>query len=157
MKNKFKVSLKPVTLFSTLFITSHLGASEKPSDSYLEMGVTASMFLLPTVGYWKNGIGSRISGMYLDRNHHEYYLNIGYELSDAGDIQHSINILTSRVVGSDPGADYSFAATGLAYGLNYKGFFLEYGLAVPWRDDIGNLARNSIIPSGYWGYIHRFK
>lgn len=95
--------------------------------------------------------------MYLDKDNQEFSLNLGYELDDSQNVQHSINILTSWVVGSDPGADYRFAATGIAYGLNYKGFFLEIGLAHPWKDDLGNLSNDFIIPCGYWGYIYRFK
>lgn len=95
--------------------------------------------------------------MYLNKDHRELHLNIGYALHDSQKVQHSINLLTSRVVGSDPGADYNFASTGVAYGLNYRGFFLEIGLAVPWRDDIGNLANDVVIPCGYLGYIHRFR
>ena len=59
--------------------------------------------------------------------------------------------------GSDPGADYRYGATGMAYGLNYRGFFLELGLAWPWRDDLGNLADDSVVPCGYLGYMHRFR
>ncbi len=64
------------------------------------------------------------------------------------DVQHTINLLTSRVVGSAPGADYSYSATGIAYGENYKGLFLEMGLAIPWQDDLGNLEGEPLIPCG---------
>ena len=70
-----------------------------------------------------------------------------------GKTQHSINLLTSWIAGSDPGADYRYGATGIAYSLNYRGIFLELGLAMPWRDDIGNLANDPVVPCGYLGYI----
>lgn len=95
--------------------------------------------------------------MYLNKDHHEYHLNFGYQLRDSGRVQHSINLLTSWVAGSDPGADYRYGATGIAYSLNYRGVFLEIGLARPWRDDLGNLADDFVIPCGYWGYVHRFR
>lgn len=95
--------------------------------------------------------------MYLNEDHNEYHLNFGYALSDSKKVQHGINLLTSWVVGSDPGADYDYAATGIAYSLNYNGFFLELGLGHAWRGDIGNLSNDPIIPVGYWGYIYRFR
>lgn len=94
--------------------------------------------------------------MYLDREHYEYDFNIGYELADTQKVQHSINLLTSWVATRDPGADYRYAASGIAYGVNYHGIFAELGLAVPWRDEIGNLANEPVVPCGYFGYIHRF-
>ena len=45
----------------------------------------------------------------------------------------------------------------IAYGVNYKGFFLELGLALPWEDELGNLADDPVIPCGYIGYLYRFR
>lgn len=131
-------------------------AEESDAQSYWELGVTASSLIHPSIGYWWDRKGVRLTGMYLDKHHYEYHFNIGYEIKDSDNIQHSLNLLTSWVVASDPGADYKYAATGVAYGLNYKGYFLEIGLAVPWRDELGNLSDNPVVPCGYWGYIHRF-
>ena len=141
----------------SIFLASHVRAEDKDQQSYLELGITASTLIHPSIGYWWDRTGVRFTGMYLDRDHHEYHFNIGYEIDDSENVQHSINLLTSWVVGSDPGADYRYAATGIAYGFNYKGLFLEIGLAVPWRDDRGNLANDPVVPCGYWGYMHRFK
>ena len=132
------------------------GADEKIRTAYMEVGIAASMLLKPAFGYWYDGIGVRFSGMYLDKDHQELDVNIGHVICDSKNLQQTINLLTSWVVGSDPGADYKYAATGIAYGLNYRGFYVELGLAVPWRDDLGNLANNPIIPIGSWGYIYRF-
>lgn len=132
-------------------------AEENASPSYFELGVVASSLLQPSIGYWWGRTGVRYSGMYLHKSHHESHLNFGYQLSDSKNVQRSINLLTSWVVASDPGADYDYAATGVAYGMNYKGFFFEIGLAIPWRDELGNLDNDPVIPAGYWGYLHRFK
>ena len=149
---------KVMSAFAALSIlwASHLMADEK-EQSYLELGVAASTLIQPSIGYWWGRTGVRLTGMYLNEDHHEFHLYIGYGLYDSEKVQHSINLLTSWVVGSDPGADYRYAATGIAYGFNYKGLFLEIGLAVPWRDDLGNLADDPVVPCGYWGYMHRFK
>jgi len=148
--------LRTIIIFLLLCANS-VQAKEIRQSSYLELGVTASTLIHPSIGYWWGPFGIRFTGMYLHEDHHEYHMNFGFALSESKDVQHSINLLTSRVVASDPGADYRYAATGIAYGLNYKGFFLEIGLARPWRDDIGNLASDSFVPCGYWGYIYRFK
>ena len=136
---------------------NNVEAKDKEQLSYLELGITASTIIHPSIGYWWGRTGLRVTGMYLDKDHHEYHVNIGYALYDSETMQHSINLLTSWVAASDPGADYRYAATGIAYSLNYKGFFFEIGLARPWRDDIGNLANDPVVPCGYWGYIHRFR
>ena len=135
-----------------------LRAEEKKQPAYPELGITASSLLIhPSIGYWWDRIGMRVTGMYLDEEHHEFHFNIGYEVSGSEKVQQSINLLTSRVAGSDPGADYKYWATGLAYSINYKGFFMELGLAHPWKDELGNLADDPVIPCGYLGYIYRFR
>lgn len=131
--------------------------AESNQESYFELGVTASMVVSPSIGYWWDRKGIRLSGMYMHKELYEYSFNLAYETAETQNAQHSINLLTRWVVGSDPGADYDFASTGIAYALNYKGFFLEIGIAVPWQDNLGNLANDPFIPTGYWGYIHRFK
>jgi hypothetical protein len=146
--------------FAALLIlwASDIKAEEKKQLSYPELGLTTSSLVIhPSIGYWWGRTGLRFTGMYLDTEHQEFHLNIGYGLYDSEKVQHSINLLTSWVAGSDPGADYRYGATGMAYSLNYRGFFLEIGLARPWRDDVGNLANDPVIPCGYWGYIHRFR
>ncbi|MCI5141323.1 MAG: hypothetical protein D3909_06265 [Candidatus Electrothrix sp. ATG1] len=141
-----------------LFGVSYLHAEEKKHLSYPELGITTSSLLIqPSIGYWWNRIGLRMSGMYLKEDQHEFHLNIAYAFSASENLQQSINLLTSRVAGSDPGADYKYWATGIAYGLNYRGFFLELGLALPWEDELGNLADDPVIPCGYIGYLYRFR
>ncbi len=133
---------------------SALWADENDNLSYPELGITTSG---PSIGYWWGRTGLRVTGMYADKDHHELHLNIGYAFADSAKVQQSINLLTSWAAGSDPGADYRYGATGIAYSLNYRGFFVEAGLALPWRDDLGNLAHDPVVPCGYWGYIYRFR
>lgn len=147
------------TGFAALLIlwASGIRAEEKDLPSYPEIGITVSSIVHPSIGYWMGRTGLRFTGMYLNKDHNEFHINVGYRLYDTKKVQHSINLLTSWVAGSDPGADYRYAATGLAYSINYKGIFFELGLALPWRDDIGNLANNPVVPCGYFGYIYRFR
>lgn len=140
----------------TAFFTNCVLADEE-MPSYPEVGVVLGGILQPSIGYWWGRKGIRVSGMYLDKDKKEFHLNFGYILSDSKKTQRSINLLTSRVVGSDPGADYNYGATGIAYSQNYKGFFFALGLGWPWKDDIGNLSDDPVIPVGYLGYIHRFR
>lgn len=141
----------------SLFYTYAVKADQPKYPSYMELGITVSAIVHPSIGYWWGRKGLRVSGMYYDDDHYEYHLNMGYVLFNTEKAQHSVNLLTSWVVGSDPGADYHYGATGLAYGMNRKGFFFEIGLAIPWKDEIGNLADDPVIPCGYWGYIYQFK
>lgn len=152
-----RLTFATFTALSILW-ASYADAGESKHRTYLELGITASSLLIqPSIGFWWGRIGVRFSGMYLNKNHHEFHFNIGYAFYDSDKVQHSINLLTSRVVGRDPGAHYRYSATGIAYSINYRGFFLELGLAHPWRDEIGNLAKNPVIPCGYFGYIYRFR
>lgn len=152
-----KIAFLAIAALSFLW-ANPIGAEEEGSLSYPEFGITTTFHILhPSIGYWWGRRGIRFSGMYGARDHQEFHLNIGYSLSDSEKVHQSINLLTSWVVGSDPGADYRYMATGIAYGLNFRGFFVELGLAHPWRDDIGNLAHDPVIPCGYLGYIHRFR
>lgn len=149
--------IKLALVFLCFLVVGNASADNREFPSYPESGIMLGLNVHPAVGYWWGRKGIRFSGMYKNRNDREYHLNFGYVLRDTGEAQHSINILTSRVVGSDPGADYDFAATGIAYGFNYKGVLLEIGLGIPWRDEIGNVKDDPMIPIGYLGYVHRFK
>lgn len=151
-----KIILSTLTVISILWASS-VQAEEKDQQSYLELGIIASNLILPSIGYWRDRTGVRFTGMYLDEDNHEFQFNFGYEIKESENMQRTINLLTRWFVGSDPGADYRFASTGIAYGLNYKGFFLEIGLAVPWKDELGNLANDPVVPIANWGYIHRFR
>lgn len=141
----------------SLLQCSYAGADGVNTHSYPELGITTSLYIVhPSFGYWFGKTGIRFTGMYLTEDKYEFHLNFGYALYDTDKTQHTINLLSSCVSASDPGADYRYTATGLAYGINYRGFFLELGLAYPLRDDIGNLD-DPVIPCGYMGYIHRFR
>jgi len=155
-----KMSLTVLSVFTVLSILwiSDIKAGEKSYPSYLELGITTSGLMIhPGIGYWFGRVGFRLTGMYLKKDSHEFHLNLGYMLRSSDKVQHGINLLTSRVVGSDPGADYKYWATGIAYSFNYRGLFIELGLAHPWKDDIGNLADDPVVPCGYLGYVHRFR
>ncbi len=133
-------------------------AEDRKSLWYPEAGITTSLNIpYPSFGYWFGRVGLRVSGIYLSNDRYEFYFNAGYAFHDTREVQHSVNLLTSRFSGSDPGADYRYWATGIAYALNYRGFFLEFGLAYPWKDEIGNLENDPFIPCGYLGYIFRFR
>ena len=137
--------------------TNALGAEEQNKLSYPEVGITKSMLIRPSIGYWWNRTGVRLSGMYLNEDFHEFQFNFGYAFYDSIKLQQSINLVTCWVVGSDPGADYRYGATGFSYSINYRGFFFELGLAMPWRDDIGNLENDPVVPCLNLGYIYRFR
>ena len=156
--------LKMVRLIlSVLTILSVVGpscliAGEKDQLSYPELGITTSLQIIhPSIGYWWGKKGIRFTGMYLKKDLHEFHFNIGYALYESEKAQHSINLLTSKIAGSDPGADYDYWSTGIAYSLNYRGFFFELGLAYPWKDYLGNLSNDSVVPCGYLGYIYCFR
>ena len=152
-----RIALLSYAALSILW-AGHTSAEEKERLSYPEVGITTSFLIIhPSIGYWWGRTGVRFSGMYLKKDRHEFHLNIGYALYDTKKVQHSINLLTSKVAGSDPGADYEYWSTGMAYGLNYRGFFFELGLAWPWKDHLGNLADDPVIPCGYVGYMYRFR
>lgn len=138
---------------------------EKPRDlkheSYPELGVVCSLIMNPTLGYWFGPVGVRVAGMYLSDDHNEFHLNLRYKFSDNENTQQSINLLSERIVGSDPGADYHFTCLGVAYGLNfsikgYGGFFIEGGMAKVLHDNLGNLKNDPFVPCCTFGYIYRF-
>ena len=98
---------------SLVLCASHVCAKETDQPSYPELGITTtSLIIHPSIGYWFGKIGTRFTGMYLNKDHHEFHFNIGYRLHDTDRTQHSINLLTSWIAGSDPGADYKYGATG---------------------------------------------
>ncbi len=88
--------------FAAVFMlwASALWADENAHPSYPELGITTSG---PSIGYWWGRTGLRFTGMYRDKDHHEFHLNIGYAFVDSATAQQSINLLTSWVAGSDPG------------------------------------------------------
>lgn len=153
----FRVSFTVLTALLILWAASIKAEEKKAYPSYWELGVGQSLLIEPIVGYRWGRVGVRFAGMYLTEDNHEYYFNLNYLLSDVDNVQRSINLVTKRVVGSDPGADYRFTSTGVVYGINYNGFFFEIGLSHPWQDELGNLANDPLLPSLYWGYIHRFR
>ena len=160
MFTQFKMIRKLFSAFAVVLIlwSSRIWAEENDPLSYPELGLTSSMIIIhPSAGYWWGRTGLRFTGMYLANDQHVFHLNVGYRLYDSKKVQHSINLLTSWVVGSDPGADYRYGATGIAYSINFRGIFVEIGLARPWRDELGNLANDPVVPCGYWGYIYRFR
>jgi len=157
LSKKIPFNIIIAILFIFILTPNFTFSKENETLSYLEIGITKSILINPSIGYWYNKKGIRISGMYLNKNSNELHINFGYSLYDSRRTQHSINLLTSWITGSDPGADYKYAATGVAYSLNYRGFFFELGLAYPWRDDIGNLKNDPVVPCGYIGYIYRFR
>ena len=137
---------------------SHASVESVNHLSYPELGITTSLSIIhPSLGYWFGKTGIRFTGMYLTKSKYEFHLNFGYALYDTEKMQHTINVLTSWVSARDPGADYRYRSTGFAYGINYRGFFLELGLSYPWRDDMGNLENDPVIPCGYMGYVYRFR
>ena len=152
-----RLILSVLTILSVVW-PSYLIAGEKDQLSYPELGITTSIQIIhPSIGYWWGRKGVRLTGMYLKKDLYEFHFNIGYAIYDSETVQHSINLLTSKITGSDPGADYDYWSTGIAYSLNYRGFFFELGLAYPWKDYLGNLSNDSVVPCGYFGYIYRFR
>lgn len=159
--------LSVVTVVSLLYGTSDMKADElnkrnNISDlkdaSYPELGLTTYGINL---GYWYGRTGLRLSNYYLNETRNGMMLNLGYKLSDNEKTQQSINLVTGRYVGSDPGADYDFAYAGIAYGLNfsimgYRGFFMELGIGQVIQDNLGNLADDPFVPCAILGYIYRF-
>lgn len=141
------------------------GAATEPRDlkheSYLEIGAFLSdPTPSPAVGYWFGPFGVRISGMYWSEDKNKIHLNLGYKRLDTERKQRSVNLLLSKNVGSDPGADYDFTSLGLAYSWNtlfgIRGLFLEFGLARVLHDNIGNVEDELVVPVGQLGYIYRF-
>ena len=157
---RFRMFRLTLSVFTALSILGpgYISAGEKDQQSYPELGITTSTLIVhPSIGYWWGRKGLRFTGMYLKKDLHEFHFNIGYALYDSETAQHSINLLTSKIAGSDPGADYDYWSTGIAYSLNYRGFFFELGLAYPWKDYLGNLSNDPVVPCGYFGYIYRFR
>ena len=156
-RSKMVRSMLLAVMVVMMLCTNAYTIEEQTKLSYPEVGITKSLLFRPSIGYWWNRTGVRLSGMYLNEDSHEFQFNFGYAFYDTVKLQQSVNLVTSWVVGSDPGADYRFGATGLSYCINYRGFFFELGLAVPWRDDIGNLENDPVVPCLSWGYIYRFR
>jgi hypothetical protein len=140
--------------------------TEEPSrdlihESYPEIGILLSPPIIsPAFGYWFGPYGVRVSGMYLKEDINEFRLNLGYKIFDSEKKQRSINILLSRIEGSDPGADYDYTSLGFAYSWNslfgVRGLFAELGMAKVLHDNLGNVIDEFLVPCGYIGYIYRF-
>lgn len=126
--------------------------------SYPEAGLTFSGLLVqPTFGWWFGRAGIRAGGMFYGSDNYRYFFNLAWAFFDKPNLQQSVNILTSHTVGSDPGADYDFWSTGIAYGINFYGFFLELGIGIPWRDNLGNVKDDPVVPCGCLGYLYQFR
>lgn len=126
--------------------------------SYPEMGVTTgAAYLNLNFGYWHKRMGLRVAGGYLGADRNGLRLNLGYKLRDSETRLDTLNIVLGNYVGRDPGARYDYAYIGLTYGLNYRGWYAELGLAKDVRDRIGNLRNDPILPCGTVGYLHRFR
>ena len=150
-------------LFGSVVWANEVNKDNKLKDlkniSYPEIGLSASPLLI--FGYWFGPIGIRLSGIYRNENYNEAHLNLGYKFSDNEKTQKSINLLSGSIIGSDRGADYNYTYLGVAYGLNfsikqYRGFFIEIGMAKVLHDHLGNLKDDPFVPCGTFGYIYRF-
>ena len=140
-----------------LILAPEVTGAGKSGTYYREVGITTTIMTThPSVGFGWHRYSTRLTGMYLGADHYEFHINFGYAFADTGPTQHGVNLLTSWIAGSDPGADYKYAATGLAYSYFNRGFFAELGLAIPWQDQLGNLADDPVVPCGYFGYLFRF-
>jgi hypothetical protein len=158
-------NLIPVVDVATVLFSDEAVAEEKSRnlihESYLELGVVSSLSIInPAIGYWFGPYGVRVSGMYLEEDFNEFQLNLGYKRFDNEKKQRSINILISRIEGSDPGADYNFTSLGIAYSWNsvfgVRGLFAELGMAKVIHDNLGNVIDEFLVPCGYIGYMYRF-
>lgn len=157
---------KQILLIFTAFIlfSTKALAEEKTRDlryeSYPEIGIVFSAIVNPTFGYWFGPFGVRVAGMYLDEYFNELHINLGYKRLDNERRQKSINLLLSRIIGADPGADYDFTSLGVAYSWNsifgIRGLFVEFGMAKVLHDNLGNVKDDFLVPCGYVGYIYRF-
>ncbi|MFC1619664.1 hypothetical protein ACFL45_06935 [Candidatus Neomarinimicrobiota bacterium] len=130
-------------------------------ESYPELGILLSPPIVsPAFGYWFGPYGVRISGMYVEEDLYEFHLNLAYKRLDNEKKQRSINILLSRIEGSDPGADYDYTSLGVAYSWNsllgVRGLFAELGMAKVIQDNLGNVIDEFLVPCVHIGYIHRF-
>ena len=126
--------------------------------SYPELGWTSYGI---TLGYWHKRIGLRLANYYFDEDSNGMRINLGYKLSDNEKTQQSLNLVTGRFVGSDPGADYDFAYAGITYGINFSilrfsGLFFEIGLGNVLQDNLGNVADDPVVPCANIGYLYRF-
>jgi hypothetical protein len=135
-------------------------AARLPADSYFEAGVELHPFIIvkPTLGYWCRSFGVRIGGGYLSGNRHDLRLDLGYKFGDDGRWRHAAHLVVGQTKGSDPGADYDYSYAGLAYELNYRGFYLELGLGKDFVDRVGNLDGDPVVPVGtLLGYLYQFR
>jgi hypothetical protein len=130
------------------------------SDSYFEAGLELNLFTYAnlTLGYWFGHIGARITGGYIADDSNDVRFDLGYKFFDNGRWRHATHLVVGRTEGSDPGADYNYAYVGLAYELNYRGFYVELGLGKDFVDRIGNLDKDPVVPVGtLLGYLYQFR
>ena len=157
-------NLIPVVDDATVLFSDEAVAEEKSRnlkhESYPELGMVFSAIMNPAFGYWFGPYGVRVAGMYLKEDLNEFHLNLGYKILDNEKKQRSINILLSRIEGSDQGADYDFTSLGVAYSWNsvfgVRGLFVELGMAKVLHDNLGNVIDEFLVPCGYIGYMYRF-
>jgi len=158
-------NLIPVVTVASVLYSGEAVAEEKSRDlkheSYPELGILISPPIVsPAFGYWFGPYGVRVSGMYLKEDLNEFHLNLGYKRLDNEKKQRSINILLSRIEGSDQGADYDYTSLGVAYSWNslfgVRGLFAELGMAKVLHDNLGNVTDEFLVPCGYIGYMYRF-
>jgi len=162
--------MKKLLFFTSLFISvidiNAESANESvslPPESYFEAGVTV---WIPAginidVGYWYSHVGIRLSGGYWDwlnsKFGYGYQCNINYKLLDNKTWLHNLGLIIGRsesgpVSLEEPCCDWTYV--GLAYDLNYKGFFLEVQLQKPIEIRRGSF--REIVPLFQLGYIRRF-
>ncbi len=140
-----------------LMLAMPAASEERSRAVYPEAGILFSGILVqPAAGFWYGRWGVRISGMYYRDDWYQFHFNLAWAFYDRPEIQQSLTIHTSHIAGSDPGAEYNFWSTGLTYSINFHGLFAELGLGVPWKDNLGNLKNDPVVPWGCLGYIYRF-
>lgn len=134
-------------------------AKPAASDSYFEAGLGFNPFTYAdlNLGYWFGNLGARVAGGYLAHDRNDVRLDLGYKFIDTGRWRHAAHLVVGQTEGSDPGADYNYSYVGLAYELNYRGFFAELGLGKDFVDRIGNLDGDPVIPVGTLGYLYPFR
>lgn len=93
---------------------------------YWELGVnlgTPAGFNL-AIGKWLGRFGLRVSGGTLGKPVNGIQINLGYKLSDNTDRSHSLAFMG----GNSQAEARHWTYAGVAYNLNWGGFFLEVGL-----------------------------
>jgi hypothetical protein len=151
-----------------------IGPRDLRKDQYPELGLTlgtpggANL----VAGYWFGDVGVRLMGMTF-ASYNGIQMNIGVKLSDNTNRSHALALVFGTSMFKE--TTYSFLAPdavikrywtygGLAYSLNWHGFYLEGGLTVgnglfpfhfEWN---GKLPERSTNPQAVFqiGYVYRF-